>query len=320
MRLIFCIFVFVPLQLFGQFDPAGGEVGSQAIHRDNVSISYWPDSVQLDLGYQRINADNPLFVSTGEESDAVGKADNRTVSLGDGGQATYYFERSISNISGPDFVVFENGFEWIGGYFLELAFVEVSSDGKTYVRFPAESAADTLNQIENLAYMECNWYNNLAGKHQAPYGTPFDLEQLKDSAGLDVTNISHIRVVDVVGSLNDSFTSRDIHGNKINDPWPTDFESGGFDIDAIGVLQFSLSTDEKGVIKRFVTPNPSSSLLGFDINISYKKLSVLAMDGSIVYQDSRNTKHHNPDLAAGIFTVQFETEFGILNQRICVTQ
>ncbi|MFT7592087.1 MAG: hypothetical protein ACI9UJ_002016, partial [bacterium] len=232
--LITSISLTISIAGYAQFDPAGGQSGSKAVHRDNASISYWGDSVTLDLGFQRINASNPVKVTTCAETDATGKADNRTVSLGDGGQATYYFERSINNISGPDFVVFENGFEWSGGYFLELGFVEVSSDGEKFVRFPSESAADTTNQIENLAYMECNWYHNLAGKHQAPYGTPFDLEQLKDSVGLDVTHISHIRVVDVVGSLNDSFASVDINGNKVNDPWPTDFASGGFDIDAIG--------------------------------------------------------------------------------------
>ena len=96
---------------FGQFDPAGGKPGSHAVHRDNASISYWGDSVEVVRGNQRINASTPIPVITGDENDALGPADDRTISLGDGGQATYVFDREVSNIDGPDFVVFENGFD-----------------------------------------------------------------------------------------------------------------------------------------------------------------------------------------------------------------
>ncbi len=306
--------------IWAQFDPAGGQDGSKAVHRDNASISYWGDSVSLSLGYTRINASNPVVVTTGEENDALNMADNRTVSLGDGGTATYYLSREIQNIDGPDFVVFENGFEWVGGYFLELAFVEVSSDGNRFVRFPAQSEADTTKQIENLAYMECEWYHNLAGKHQAPYGTPFDLEELKDSVGLNINAISHVRIVDVVGCLNDSFATRDNEGRKVNDPWPTDFESGGFDLDAIGVLQFPLDVNELGVIKRFVAPNPSSISVGFTVNRSYEYLTIYASNGHLVYSDSSNKTKHQPGLSEGIYMVQLVTQNGIFTQRICVIQ
>lgn len=303
----------------GQFDPAGGKSGSEAIHRDNASIGFWGDSVTLNLGNTRINASKPVVVSTGEANDALFAADNRTVSLGDGGSATYVFSRPVKDIQGPDFVVFENGFEWVGGYFLELAFVEVSSDGNRYVRFPAVSAADTSDQIENLAYMECEWYSNLAGKHQAPYGTPFDLALVKDSSGINVNAISHIRLVDVVGSINDSFATRDVNGVKINDPWPTDFESGGFDLDAIGVLQFPLNLNNLGVIKRFVAPNPANLQAGFSVSLSYEMLQIIDLNGRVVYTDTKNTTHHKPAIHPGIYTVQLVTENGHLTQRICVT-
>jgi hypothetical protein len=319
-RLAFIIYLLLPVMAFAQFDPAGGKDGSNAVHRDNASLSYWGDSVEIIQGNQRINASSPVKVTTGEAIDALNAPDNRTVSLGDGGQATYYFERAISNISGPDFVVFENGFEWVGGYFLELAFVEVSSDGKRYVRFPAQSIADTATQIENLAYMECEWYHNLAGKHQAPFGTPFDLNELTDSAGIDINAITHVRLIDVVGSLSDSFAGRDVNGIKINDPWPTDFESGGFDLDAIGVLQFPLGDNKLGVIKRFVAPNPTTTFNGFSVNLSYRKLNVISLDGSLLYQSLEYKMKHKPNLSPGIYIVRIETDNGIFSQRICVTQ
>ena len=319
-QVIIAFTLLFPNLLWAQFDPAGGQSGSEAIHRDNTSLSYWGDSVVLDLGVTRINTSSPVFVSTGEANDALNKADNRTVSLGDGGSATYYISRGIKNIEGPDFVVFENGFEWVGGYFLELAFVEVSSDGLRFVRFPAESMADTNDQIENLAYMECEWYHNLAGKHQAPYGTPFDLAELKDSTGLDINAISHVRIVDVVGTINDSFATRDINDNKINDPWPTDFESGGFDLDGIGVLQFTLGESKLGVIKRFVAPNPTTVTNGFSVNLTYQFMSIQSTDGAIVYSDKSNKRQHTPELTEGIYLVQVVTNNGTFTQRICVTQ
>ncbi len=322
MRQALSVLIFIACSCFclAQFDPAGGKSGSHAIHRDNISLSYWGDSVLIKRGSQRINASSSAVVATGEPTDALGTADNRTVSIGDGGVATFYFSRAIADISGPDFVVFENGFEWAGGYFLELAFVEVSSDGKRFVRFPSECAADSSTQIENLSYMECEWYHNLAGKHQAPYGTPFDLEELKDSIGIDVSAITHIRLVDVVGSINDSFARRDSKGQKINDPWPTDFESGGFDLDAIGVLQFPLGVTQKSVIKRFVAPNPSYSSTGFRLQMSCNSLTICTMSGETVYSDTSDSKHHNPGLQEGVYFVKLETDTGTFIQKICVIQ
>jgi hypothetical protein len=320
MRILLIIFIVSPLQLWAQFDPAGGKNGSKAVHRNHASISYWGDSIRLELGNTRINSSTPIIVSTGEVADAIGHADNRTVSLGDNGRATYFFERAIANIEGPDFVVFENGFDWVGGYFLELAFVEVSSDGSRFVRFPALSAADTTVQIENLAYMEPEWYYNLAGKHQAPYGTPFDLNELKDSLGLDVTAISHVRLVDVVGSINDSFVRRDVNKVKINDPWPTDFASGGFDLDAIGVLQFPLAINQLSSIKRLVAPNPHQIQQGFDVLMSYQTLSIINMKGELVYSDEANNNHIIPQLLPGIYALRLESGHEIYTQKICVTR
>ena len=58
--------------------------------------------------------------------------------------ATVTFASPIYNGEGPDFAVFENGFDIDDEYdptgvlhFLELAFVEVSSDGENFFRFPA---------------------------------------------------------------------------------------------------------------------------------------------------------------------------------------
>jgi len=62
------------------------------------------------------------------------------------------------------------------------------------------------------------------------------LGELVDSVGLDVNAVTHVRLVDVIGSIDPAYGSIDNQGNLINDPYPTEFPSGGFDLDAVAVL------------------------------------------------------------------------------------
>src|SRR5262249_51211439 len=79
--------------------------------------------------------------SHGQPEDALGPALGTdtldTVSLGDGGSLTLFFPGGIGNGAGDDFAVYENGFFGPDGLFAELAFVEVSSNGSDFARFPA---------------------------------------------------------------------------------------------------------------------------------------------------------------------------------------
>lgn len=197
------------------------------------------------------------FATVGSESSAVGPAmQNGVLSLGDGGAATLQFASPIINGTGWDFAIFENTFL---DSFLELAFVEVSSDGQRFVRFPASSLSDTTLQTWAFGYTRPEKVNNLAGKYVVGYGTPFDLEELKDSAGIDLNNITHVRVTDVVGSINAKYARRDASGRKINDPWPTRFPSSGFDLDAVGVIHQKNNLNSGSVARQSpisVYPNP----------------------------------------------------------------
>ena len=183
-------------------------------------------------------------------NNAIGFADQNVISLGDGGVATMIFAQPITDGSGPDFAVFENSFE---DYFLELAFIEVSSDGVHFVRFPATSLTSSAKQIGPFDRIpDVRKLNNLAGKYRGGFGTPLDLFELKDSAGIDIQSITHIRVIDVIGSIDPRFASYDSDGNIINDPWPTPFPTCGFDLDAIAVI--NEKEQSKGKIE--VAPNP----------------------------------------------------------------
>lgn len=219
------------------FAPAPGLPGSTAIAAADPRLVNWAQQGTVQRGWRYLASPDSGFASAGELALALGPAGpGGALSLGDGGAATLTFPRPIRNGPGFDFAVFENGFASGDGFFLELAFVEVSSDGQRFVRFPAVSLTDTTRQIGPFDLLQPTQLDQLAGKYPFGWGVPFDLEVLRDSTGLDVERITHVRVVDVVGSLDPRYLRRDARQRPINDPWPTPFASSGFDLDAIGVL------------------------------------------------------------------------------------
>lgn len=251
---------------WAQFPPPAGQPGSTAIYKDSSDFVEWADGCSIVRGLRDISNPGLGYAVTGDSSMAMGMAgSNGVVSLGDGGNAILTFLHPIVNGDGWDFAVFENSF---ADYFLELAFVEVSSDGLTYYRFPATSLTDTNVQTGAFDSLDATKINNLAGKYRALYGTPFDLEELKNEAGLNVNHITHVKIIDVVGSLNPAYANYDKDGRKINDPWPTGFESGGFDLDAVGVIWNTANAVPRAGLQDFITlyPNPVKDhfyVLGF---------------------------------------------------------
>jgi Secretion system C-terminal sorting domain len=232
-------FLLASFSLKAQFAPPAGVPGTSAIYKDSSVFTSWATGCSIVRGPQDISNTALGVATTGDSSMALGIAgSNGIVSLGDGGQATLTFAQPITNGPGWDFAVFENSFD---GFFLELAFVEVSSDGINFVRFPAISTTQDTVQVGGFGQLDATKLNNLAGKYIALYGTPFDLNELVGSPGLDINSITHVRVVDVVGCIQPAFASYDANNNPVNDPWNTPFGSSGFDLDAVGVINFSTS-------------------------------------------------------------------------------
>jgi hypothetical protein len=171
------------------------------------------------------------------------------------GYLTVTFPTGISNGSGADFAVFENGFTYgsPNGLFAELAYVEVSSNGTDFVQFPSISTNTAPVQGSGaFAGYDMSNVHNLAGKHASGYGTPFDLTDLLSTAGVisglvDLNNIQYVKLVDIPG--NGSFL--DSQGNPIMDNWMTT-GTGGFD--------FQLPAG-KGIGVINVVPEPGSFAL-----------------------------------------------------------
>lgn len=255
MRFSLFFFILTPFLCAAQFAPAAGKPGSTALRHDSSCFKAWATSAQIFRGYKDISNPDSGFASVGDSLSATGPAmTGGVVSLGDGGWAVLEFMYPIKDGPGWDFAVFENSFL---DSFLELAFVEVSTDGKKYVRFPSESLSDTVNQCGPFGSTRPEKVNNLAGKYIVGYGTPFDLSELKDSSGIDIMNIRFVKVVDVVGCLNPIYARHDVKGRKINDPWPTPFPSSGFDLDAVGVIhQDNSAAVETPVSGALIFPNP----------------------------------------------------------------
>ncbi len=295
---------------YAQFDGPGGEVGSRSIHKDYFGITNWATDCVLNLGWQNLEDTSLGKPTIGTALSALGAMDGDVVSLGDGGSAVLTFENPIVNIPGFDFAVFENGFKVGLSFYLELAFVEVSADGKNYVRFPNESVIDTSYQTDNFAYTNPIQVYNLAGKHQAPYGTLFDLNEV----GLD--SIKYVKIIDVVGSITDSLGSRDSKGKIINDPYPSPFESSGFDLDAVAVVNgVALSIADNQVSKHKILPTVNQAGSKFNLVGKANRIIVRDILGKEVLCTQDN---YFRIFNTGNFIVSIHSKDKIYQTRICV--
>jgi len=159
------------------------------------------------------------------------------LSLGNGGSITLGFDAPIYDGPGPDFAVFENGFDFGDLTFSEFAFVEVATRTNAWARFPV-TFLDT-NAPGIFKGTDATRVDGLAGKHTLAYGTPFDLAWLaRDtnvlSGAVDLRNIAYVRITDVLGdgSTTDQF------GHPIRDPFNPDgvAATDGFELRGVGVI------------------------------------------------------------------------------------
>lgn len=319
MKLLTFIFLVSSFNVFAQgpYAPDANTLGTTAMHKDSSAFIDWASASIIQRGWRNI-ADTTLGITTtGNNLSATDKSGvNGVVSLGDGGSAILTFSSPILNGSGPDFAVFENAFD---NTFLELAHVEVSSDGVNFFRFESISLSQDTTQINNVIYTT-NLYN-LAGKFRAQYGTPFDLEELNGTTGLDVNNITHVKIIDVVGSINEAYSTYDSQGNIINDPFPTPFETGGFDLDAIGVIHSLVGIEELETTFR-IYPNPASDKVTVVFNNqSEKSIEIIDFKGVTIQTISAKSNQIELDLskyAKGIYFIKTTVNNSISVEKLVV--
>ena len=322
MRRILSIFlVVIPLLSVAQFAPPAGQEGSTAIDADSPVFVNWATGCTVERGLRRIDKPSMGYASYGMEADALGKADDTLlVSLGDGGRAVVTFDSPICDGPGPDFAVFENPLKWDGDttlYFLELAFVEVSSDGERYVRFPAISLIPTETQVGTFTCTDPRLVHNFAGKYAPHYGTPFDLAELVDSIGLDISHITHVRLVDVVGCIKPQYATYDSQGHIVNDPWPTPFESCGFDLDAVGVIHdvAHSGVEDNESSMALIYPNPVQGIL--TVQGSFETVSIFSMTGQLLMESREHTIDVS-SLAPGLYLARILTDGKTLVHKVIV--
>ncbi|WP_306354222.1 T9SS type A sorting domain-containing protein [Flavobacterium sp. '19STA2R22 D10 B1'] len=269
------------------YPPKAEEPGSTALYKDDAVFVAWATGAEIVRGYIQISDTTKTYngsnrASIGSSSSPLGVAgENGVVSLGDAGTATLTFAKPITNGPGFDFAVFENGTD----FFLELAFVEVSSDGINFFRFPAHSQTQTATQVGGFGSLDCTYLNNLAGKYRGTFGTPFDIDELPNNPLLNKNRITHVKVIDVVGTIIPEFASLDSFGNKVNDPYPTPFNSGGFDLAGVGVInQSTLGIDEvTNELDFYIYPNPTTDKV-YIKGLETADVKVYDVSGRIVLQ------------------------------------
>lgn len=177
----------------GPFPPAAGQPGSTAVSNGDESILRWADRVELYVAGE--TASDPFRDPAAALGPAEGISNDGIVTLGQGGELEVSFSTAFENGEGAEFAIYENAF---CDTFLELAFVEVSSDGLHFVRFPSQSLSVPLDVVSGISATNVD---GLAGKYVVGFGTPFDLQDLPESPLLDLENVRFVRLVDVVSGI-----------------------------------------------------------------------------------------------------------------------
>jgi len=176
----------------------------------------------------------------------LGNGSINVLTIGEGGSVSLGFDVTLRDGPGADLTVFENGFLFgAGNVFAEIAFVEASSDGVNFARFPSTygppaaggAPIGTFGGLAGGTPVVAN-VNTAPDSPFDPVTSGGDSFDLADLAGdplvagglLDLQAVHFVRLVDVVTGDTDS------HGTAIGGA------SGGPDFDAVAALHHGAET------------------------------------------------------------------------------
>ncbi|MFT5153923.1 MAG: hypothetical protein ACI841_003929, partial [Planctomycetota bacterium] len=189
------------------------------------------------------------LILAGPLGGGMGSGSLDVLSLGAGGDVTLAFDVTIADGPGADFTVFENGIALGNSVFTELCFVEVSTNGIDFARFPTRYSgpAGPLDVFGTLPYGTCAGMpgqmpvmSNVMTNTINPFnpvvsgGESMDLADLANDSlvqqGLvDLDAVHYIRLLDIVEGVH-----QDTLGNTI---WDNGGAFGSADVDAVAVIQ-----------------------------------------------------------------------------------
>ncbi|WP_170227134.1 T9SS type A sorting domain-containing protein [Luteibaculum oceani] len=309
----FLVLVFIGLQ--AQYAPAPPSELTTAIHKDSSVIVNWAKSCVVQRGF--IDANRPSKTYTfqdstsnraffGVDSNAVGKSfgPGDVVSLGDLGKAILSFNPPIVNGPGYDFVVFENGFKLSGenNFYLELARVGVivnPNDSAVYFSTYSETPFD--QQLSDAEGINPEFIHGLAGKYPYPYGTPFDLSDLAISIP-EGASISGIVIQDVGGMISSDLVTKDLLGRPINDPYPTAYHTGGFDLMAVGVINQALPD----AVDVNIYPNPVDANGTVFFGEQVETVCLYSLSGELIAKGQNVDRLKLTGLQQGLYLLNLE--------------
>lgn len=231
------------------------------------------------------------------------------LTLGEGGSLTLGFDVVLRDGPGADLTVFENGFLVAGGpdVFAEVAFVEVSSDGTHFARFPSSYAPPPgggspigtyggllggTPVVANVALDPASPFDPVTSGGEALDLADLAADPIVSAGLLDLQAVRFVRLVDVVG------------GQDTDSAGTTIVNAGTADVDAVAALHHDaeapggpiceLTLDAQGFVRLslgdpdgffdldLASPAASLSLTPLPLGALLPAFQVTGFDGSVL--------------------------------------
>jgi hypothetical protein len=137
--------------------------------------------------------------------------------------------------------------------------------------------------------------------------------------GLNTDSITHVKVIDVIGSINPIYASYDQNNHIINEHYPTPYPQGGFDLDAVGVIhQLVNGDDEQERETIHFYPNPVNDQLFLQGDISTIDFIQITDEFGRIIQIQKQFTHHIisfSELKAGMYCLNVILKNGTIKHQ-----